>query len=236
MLKYFVLSCIIIGNLTFGLSSRATRKMNNFLVSDNHMSFALDNKPVIVLRGGIDAKETDDSRKKKLMKNAISLWGSGGMVMILTNSVKRIVPKALEPFAATAVPLNAFQTGAYIVCCLFFAYAEGYKGFQRKFAPMVIARSFTIEPKLQKLHHILLAPFYSMGLFHATRKRKIVSWSISFGIVGIVAVVKRLSYPWKNIIDAGVVVGLSWGALSIAIGYVKALVTQSPPQVDTCLP
>ena len=62
-----------------------------------------------------------------------------------------------------------------------------------------------------------------MGLFHATRKRKIISWSVSIGVAGIVAAVKRLPYPWRNIVDAGVVVGLSWGSLSIIIAYIKGL-------------
>lgn len=42
---------------------------------------------------------------------------------------------------------------------------------------------------------------YSMGLFHATRKRLIVSWSFIFGIATIVAAVKRLPYPWRSVID-----------------------------------
>ena len=46
----------------------------------------------------------------------------------------------------------------------------------------------------------------------------IVSWSVSIGVAVIVAAVKRLSYPWRNIVDAGVVVGLSWGAAPRAPG------------------
>ena len=30
---------------------------------------------------------------------------------------------------------------------------------------------------------------------------------------------KRLPYPWRSIVDAGVVVGLSYGALSIAVRF-----------------
>ena len=76
-----------------------------------------------------------------------------------------------------------------------------------------------------------------MGLFHATKKRMIVSWSVSFGVAAIVAAVKRLPYPWRNIVDAGVVVGLTWGSLSILIGYGKALVTGKLPEgVDPALP
>jgi len=75
-----------------------------------------------------------------------------------------------------------------------------------------------------------------MGLFHATKKRKIVSWSVTSGVVILVALVKKLSYPWKNIVDAGVVVGLSWGAISIMLIYLRAILTGKKPDADACLP
>jgi hypothetical protein len=75
-----------------------------------------------------------------------------------------------------------------------------------------------------------------MGMIHATRKRKIVSWSVSLGIGGIVAVVKRLPYPWRNIVDAGVMAGLSWGCVSIVALYIKSWITGQPPRVDAALP
>ncbi len=126
---------------------------------------------------------------------------------------------------------------AYIFTCVWFAYVEGYKGFQRKFSPLVVSRSFTLQPSLSTIHHVLLAPFYSMGLFHATRKRMLVSWSVSIGVGAIVAAVKRLPYPWRNVVDAGVVVGLTWGTVSILGGYIISLVTGiAPIGVDPSLP
>merc|ERR1712238_616600 len=102
-----------------------------------------------------------------------------------------------------------------------------------------MGRSFTLQPGRQwsKLHHTILAPLYSMGLFHATRKRMIVSWSVSIGVAVIVAAVKKLPYPWRNIVDAGVVVGLTWGAASIAFGYMKGILKGGASVVaDPCLP
>lgn len=130
------------------------------------------------------------------------------------------------------------DSSIYIGTCAWFAYVEGYKGFQKKFSPLVVKRSFTLIPgkNQTKWYHFLLAPFYSMGLMHATKKRCIVSWSVSLGIAGIVAAVKRLPYPWRNIVDAGVVVGLTWGSLSILALYVKSWVTGQPPATDAALP
>lgn len=167
-----------------------------------------------------------------------SLWGACGVVYILVKAIKRVLPIALEPFtkAEGIVPLTQFQLAAYIATCLWFAYVEGYKGFQLKFSPLVVSRSFTLKSS-SPIHHLLLAPLYSMALFHATKKRMIVSWSVSIGVAVIVAAVKRLPYPWRNIVDAGVVVGLSWGTISILGGYMISLVTGiAPIDVDPALP
>jgi hypothetical protein len=76
-----------------------------------------------------------------------------------------------------------------------------------------------------------------MGMMHATRQRKLTSWAVTMGVAGIVAAVKRLPYPWRNIVDAGVVAGLTWGSLSILLLYVKSWMTGTAPMnVDAALP
>jgi len=173
----------------------------------------------------------------KLTNFMASFWGAGGVCYVLMKSVKRVAPIALEPIKAGT--LTPFQVALYAVTCAYFAYAEGYKGFQKRFSPMVVARSMTLKPfQSTPFHHYLLAPFYSMGLFHATKKRKIVSWGMTLGIGAIVALVKRLPYPWRNIIDGGVVVGLTWGAISIMLNYIKAVFITgvAPEGVDPALP
>jgi hypothetical protein len=131
---------------------------------------------------------------------------------------------------------NTKTNRLYIVTCLWFAYVEGYKGFQTKFAPLVVKRAFTLVPGQSRLHHFLFAPLYCMGLFYAQQKRLIVSWSVTVGVAAVVAAVKRLPYPYRNIIDAGVVAGLTWGGLSIILLYGKALVTGTLPSIDPALP
>jgi hypothetical protein len=124
----------------------------------------------------------------------------------------------------------------YVVTCLWFAYVEGYKGFQTKFSPLVVKRAFTLVPGKSSIVHIGLAPLYSMGLFHAERKRCIVSWSVTIGVAAIVAAVKRLPYPYRNIVDAGVVAGLTWGSISIILLYLNSWVTGKLPTIDPALP
>jgi hypothetical protein len=205
------------------------------------------NSNSIAMRGGATmnaaaisggASDGDDSTSYKVLNSVASLWAAGGVVMILGKSIKRILPIALEPFDGVASPLSTFQLGSYIAMCLWFAYVEGYKGFQLKFSPLVVARAQTLKPfqKGSPIHHTILGPFYAMGLFHATRKRKIISWSVSIGVGLIVAAVKKLPYPWRNIIDAGVIVGLSWGSLSIIIEWVKAIMLGIETKMDPALP
>ena len=54
-----------------------------------------------------------------------------------------------------------------------------------------------------------------MALFHASRRRLMVSWLVYIGILIIIIVVRQLPQPWRGIVDAGVVVGLSWGIIAI---------------------
>jgi hypothetical protein len=123
---------------------------------------------------------------------------------------------------------------------LFFAYAKGYKGFHCKFSPLVVKRSFRLasaqSTAAQTIMNYVLAPLYSMGLIHATKKRLITSWAVSTGVTALVVVVKRLSPVWRCILDAGVVVGLTYGSLSIVWLFLKSIVTGQTPPVDACLP
>lgn len=199
---------------------------------------------LVAVRGGTALSATgDDAAAGEDLnltagKVLASLWGASGVVYILAKAIKRVLPIAMEPLTngVGVVPLTQFQLAAYVLTCLWFAYVEGYKGFQLKFSPLVVSRSFTLSFS-SPIHHLLLAPLYSMGLFHATKKRMIVSWSVSIGVAAIVAAVKRLPYPWRNIVDAGVVVGLTWGSISILGGYIISLVTGiAPIDVDPAMP
>jgi hypothetical protein len=42
---------------------------------------------------------------------AASIWGAGGVIYILAKAIKRVLPIALEPFQAGAVPLNKVELG-----------------------------------------------------------------------------------------------------------------------------
>jgi hypothetical protein len=248
MYRYIIFLAILTADrISFGFSFRpqsihknniAMEKRNSvssysFQSSLQHPVIQMQKDASTNLRGG-----SIQGKSSSLWNTLGSFWGSFGVIMILANSIKRIVPIALEPLLPSATPpLTSFQMGAYIFMCLYFAYVEGYKGFQLKFSPLVVSRSLTLKPfQGSPIHHVIFGPFYSMGLFHATKRRQIISWSVSTGVLLIVAAVKRLPYPWRNIIDAGVVVGLTWGSLSILIQWIQAIFSDQKDLVDPCLP
>jgi len=138
-------------------------------------------------------------------------WGTLGVLGLLVFAIYRLAPRAVEAYEGGLTTGQWWITAAV---CLFMAYAEGYRGFQTRFSPRTAARIRYLRDHPNGLHS-LFAPLFSMGFFHATRRTKIIAYSLTLGIVLLVTLVHQLSQPWRGIIDAGVVVGLSWGALSL---------------------
>ena len=105
------------------------------------------------------------------------------------------------------------------------AYAEGYKGFHLGFAPRVVRRASYLRDNPQ-LSHTLLAPLFCMGYFYTTTRRQIVSIGLTVMIICFVLIAGLLPQPWRGIVDAGVVVGLSLGVASIL--YFLAIAEKKP--------
>jgi hypothetical protein len=103
------------------------------------------------------------------------------------------------------------------------AWMEGYRGFQLRFCPRVVARLQGLSrpgcpPALR-----LLAPFHCLGLLGLPRRELIGGWSLLIGIVTLVLLIRLLPQPWRGIVDGGVLVGLGWGAAAVAIMGGRAL-------------
>ena len=58
----------------------------------------------------------------------------------------------------------------------------------------------------------------------------IVSWCITLGVFGITKIVKALPYPYRGIVDAGVVLGLSLGLLSMLYHSIRTLMSTTSEQ------
>lgn len=149
-----------------------------------------------------------------------ALWGLAGVLLLLISAVYRLSILAVEAFSHPFVWYHWLALSGII---LFMSYAEGYRGFQLRFSPRVAARALYLMNH-PKIAHIILAPVFCMGFFHATRRRKITSFSVTFAIIGLIVSVRYLSQPWRGIVDAGVVIGLLWGIVSLFYSCYQAFI------------
>ena len=148
----------------------------------------------------------------------VAWWGVAGVDAILLNAVIRMLPLVAE---LVDHPLSLLELVALIGWVAMMAVAEGYRGFHRQFSPRVVARAQHLAA-YPRPWLVALAPIYCIGLVHATRRRLLTSWILTLAIVTIVIAVRRVAQPWRGIIDAGVVVGLGIGILSIGYFVVRA--------------
>lgn len=148
-----------------------------------------------------------------------AVWGLAGVSILLAVAILRVYAYAHEAWAYGLTPLQWVIT---VLWGAFMLVAEGYRGFQKQFSPRVVARARYLIAN-PRLLNVILAPLFCVGYFHATRKRKIVSWSLTIGIIVLVLLVRQLPQPWRGIIDFGVVLGLTYGLLWIYIFAFRAV-------------
>jgi hypothetical protein len=151
-------------------------------------------------------------------------WGVLGLFGTLIEALVRLLPLALEPLRQGMSPIAWLS---YLGFVAFNAYAEGYRGFQRAFSPRVAVRAVLLAREPTALR-CWFAPLFLMGLVDATRRRLIANWLLVLGIVVLVVLVRRAPYPIRGIVDAGVVVGLSWGIASTLYFAARALAGHVP--------
>ena len=157
---------------------------------------------------------------------AIAVWGTFGVLAILGQAIYRLTPLAIEPFEADM--LSTWQIAVCAVWTIVSLYSEGYKGFQKSFSPRVVARAFHLANNPRPLF-VILAPLYCMAMFHATRKRLIVTYVFYTVLIGVIVLVHQLDQPWRGIIDAGVVAGIVYGAATMVYFFFVALTGRPLP-------
>jgi hypothetical protein len=151
-----------------------------------------------------------------------AVWGIVGISLILIMAILRVYPHVIDAYNKG---LNVTDWAVLIVWCLFMIITEGYRGFQKNFSPRVASRTWYLASK-GKIVDILLAPLFCMGYFHTSKRRVITSWSLTMGIILLIAVVRLLPQPWRGIIDSGVVLGLAYGLVWIYIFLIMTIKKQ----------
>ncbi len=150
-----------------------------------------------------------------------AFWGVGGTAVILGEGIYRLARTAIENLTGGA-ELSAGQTAFGAAWVAFIVYVEGYRAFQKRFSPRVVARALHLAAHPRPLH-VALAPLYVMALMHTTRRRLIASWILVAGIVAVILLVRALPPVWRGLIDAGVALALAWGTAVMLIYFGKAL-------------
>jgi hypothetical protein len=142
-----------------------------------------------------------------------AIWGVAGFSLILIDAINRLSRMALQVLDSGLTDMQ-WVLLALVVAAM--AYAEGYRGFQKSFSPRSAARAYYLYKHPEPLA-VVLAPLFCMGFFRATRRPLLVAWVGTALIVMLVVALQLSSQPWRGIVDAGVVVGLSWGLTSFLI-------------------
>jgi hypothetical protein len=153
-------------------------------------------------------KSTSQVRLRPWVEKLLAAWGVAWVSLLLGQAIWRLAPLALEPW--TQGLMTTGQKGIYIGWLVANAYLEGYRGFQLRFSPRVVARAIYLGQNPRPLWVILALPF-CMSLFHSTRRQMTVSWVFIGALVLLIWWVRSLPQPWRGIIDGGVVLGLVWG-------------------------
>ena len=152
-----------------------------------------------------------------------AIWSILGVSLIIGTAIMRVLPHVFDAFNLGLSPLEWI---VLVVWSAFMIVAEGYRGFQKLFSPRVAARTWHLVNHGRPVD-LILAPLYSAGYFHATRSRMITNWSLTAGIVLLVAIVRYLPQPWRGIIDSGVVLGLFYGLIWVYIFTIRTFRSRS---------
>lgn len=148
-------------------------------------------------------------------------WGIIGVALVIGYAIVRLARIGFDSFSYGYEWYHWVILAASI---LFMAWSEGYKGFQKSYSPRMAAR-FRYLRDNPSLANTVLSPLFGMGFFHTTRRRLIATYVLLLMIVVFIMIAHQLPQPWRGILDLGVVVGLTWGLVSI-LAYSWLALTQ----------
>jgi hypothetical protein len=152
-------------------------------------------------------------------------WAIAGFSLILLDAINRL---ARISWQALGAELSVTQWALLVFVVVLMAYSEGYRGFQKSFSPRSAARIYYLYRHPEPIA-VLFAPLFCMGFFRATRRPLLVAWVGTCIIVSLVVALHSAPQPWRGMVDAGVVVGLSWGLLSFLLATGRAFATGTYP-------
>jgi hypothetical protein len=159
-------------------------------------------------------------------------WGVGAHAALLTVAAIQLLRAARSGLAASDPGPTTWALSAASVAAL--GYLQGYRGFQRGFARLVVARAAHLARRPTPWL-ALVAPLHVCGLVQATARRRARTAAIFAVMPALAAGVSRLPEPFHAAIDLGVAAGLTWGLASMVSLASRAAAGQ-PPRTPLGLP
>ncbi len=160
---------------------------------------------------------------RNLLGTLTATWGIAGVLLLVGAAMVRLTRAGLDAFD---YPLQMHHWAFFVVFLLFMLISEGYRGFQKSFAPRVAARARELQLDPRPLQ-VLLAPLVCMGFIYATPRRMLRSYGLAGMIVIFVLIVRQLPQPWRGLVDLGVAAGLLWGVVALVTHSYQAF-TKEP--------
>ena len=139
-----------------------------------------------------------------------AIWAVTGVAGILGWAIVRLSDIALRALEEPFAWYHWVVIGAFIP---FMAWSEGLRGFQRRFSPRVAERAMLIRAA-PTAARVIFAPLFAAGFFGGSRRERLGTCLGTAAIIVLVVIVHMLEQPWRGILDAGVVTGLTWGMVA----------------------
>lgn len=147
-------------------------------------------------------------------------WGLSVIFAVLIFAIFRLFAVTIDALENTSFLWFHWVSLAAVV--VFMAHSEGYQGFQRNFSPRVVARAWYLYRNPRPVL-IILAPLFLAGYIHIHPDRRRNILLLTLGILILIFLISYLPQPWRGIVDAGVVVGLTWGLVSMVVYGIRIL-------------
>ncbi|CAE8586288.1 unnamed protein product [Polarella glacialis] len=159
-------------------------------------------------------------------------WGLGFWVYLLANSAFDLSKLASKLFQ-NSFDLTAGQWCGLVANLVFFGICAST--VMVRWSAVLVRRAFILGSGHRWLHH-LLAPIFVAGFYRATWSRIAKAWGLVIFIVVIGIIVANLPYPWRQIIDLGVVINLLGGTVALLAHTARAVVGKQLPKVSGDFP
>lgn len=151
-------------------------------------------------------------------------WGLGFWIWLLADSAYSLSSHLGSLFEKER-PLT---TGHYIglVLCLL-CFLPVFRAMVRWSAVLVL-RAFELHGDRPIVHHFL-APLFVAGFYKAAKIRMAKAYGLVVFVAIIGVVVANMPWPWRQIVDLGVVLNLSVGTIALFVLGVRVLVFRQFP-------